>query len=78
MVCFPLFFYYEQRTDKERMTKEEYFGDWLKVLPEAEMTDILKKLGSIKDRICPEFKDVFKAFNKCPYKDLRLVIVGQD
>lgn len=60
------------------MTKEEYFGDWLKVLPETEMTDILKKLGSIKDRICPEFKDVFKAFNKCPYKDLRLVIVGQD
>lgn len=60
------------------MTKEEYFGDWLKVLPEVEMTDILKKLSPIKDRICPEFKDVFKAFNKCPYRDLRLVIVGQD
>lgn len=60
------------------MTKEEYFGDWLKVLPEAEMTDILKKLGPIKDRICPEFKDIFKAFNKCPYRDLRLVIVGYD
>lgn len=60
------------------MTKEEYFGDWLKILPEAEMTDILKKLGPIKDRICPEFKDIFKAFNKCPYKDLRLIIVGQD
>ena len=60
------------------MTKEEYFGDWLKVLPETEMTDILKKLSPIKDRICPEFKDIFKAFNKCPYRDLRLVIVGQD
>ena len=60
------------------MTKEEYFGDWLKVLPEVEMIDILKKLSPIKDRICPEFKDIFKAFNKCPYRDLRLVIVGQD
>ena len=60
------------------MTKGEYFGDWLKILPEAEMTDILKKLSPIKDRICPEFKDIFKAFNKCPYRDLRLVIVGQD
>ena len=60
------------------MTKEEYFGDWLKVIPETEMTEILQKLSLIKNRICPEYKDIFKAFNKCPYKDLRLVIVGQD
>lgn len=60
------------------MSKEEYFGDWLKVLPLAEMQKVLARLHSIKDRICPEYKDIFKAFNRCPYKDLRVVILSQD
>jgi uracil-DNA glycosylase len=60
------------------MTKEEYFGDWLKVLPLAEMQKVITRLSSIKDKICPEYKDIFKAFNKCSYKGLRVVILSQD
>lgn len=60
------------------MTKEEYFGKWLMVLPEKEMQESLAKLGPIKDRVCPQFKHIFDAFNRCPYRELRLVIVGQD
>tara|TARA_R110002051_G_scaffold294404_1_gene359675 strand:- start:2576 stop:3265 length:690 start_codon:yes stop_codon:yes gene_type:complete len=29
-------------------------------------------------RFTPRFKDVFNAFYECPYKDLKVVIVGQD
>lgn len=60
------------------MTKEEYFGEWLMVLPEKEMQEVLAKLGPIKDRICPQFKHIFDAFNRCSYRELRLVIVSQD
>lgn len=60
------------------MTKEEYFGDWLKVLPIMEMHAIINRLIPIKDKICPEYKNIFKAFNKCPYNKLRVVMLGQD
>ena len=60
------------------MIKEEYFGDWLQILPNKEMMDIIKKLISIKNQICPDFKNIFKAFHKCPYRALRLSILGQD
>lgn len=60
------------------MIKEEYFGDWLQILPNKEMMDIIKKLIPIKNQICPDFKNIFKAFHKCPYRTLRLIILGQD
>ena len=60
------------------MTKEEYFGEWLTVLPLKEMQEVIKKISPIKDKICPNYKNIFKAFNKCPYRKLRLVILGQD
>ena len=60
------------------MIKEEYFGDWLQILPNKEMMDIIKKLIPIKNQICPDFKNIFKAFHKCPYRALRLIILGQD
>lgn len=60
------------------MTKEEYFGEWLTVLPIKEMQEVIKKINPIKDKICPNYKNIFKAFNKCPYRELRLIILGQD
>lgn len=60
------------------MTKEEYFRDWLKVIPLVEMQEAIAKLSPIRNKICPEYKDIFKAFNKCSYKDLKVVILGQD
>lgn len=58
------------------MTAKEYFGDWCKVVDvnEAErVVEILKK-----QPICPRLKDLFKAFKLCPFKSLRVVIIGKD
>ena len=60
------------------MTKEEYFGEWLNILPTKEMQEVISRVSPIRDKICPAYKDIFKAFNKCPYRKLRLVIVGQE
>ena len=57
------------------MTIQQYFGDWTKVIDLNEANRILKRLPS---DICPAKKDIFKAFRLCPYKDLRVVICGQD
>ena len=60
------------------MTKEEYFGEWLNILPTKEMQEVISRVNPIRDKICPAYKNIFKAFNKCPYRKLRLVIVGQE
>ena len=60
------------------MTKEEYFGGWMTVLPIKEMQEAISKVSPIRDKICPDYKNIFKAFNKCPYRELRLVILSQD
>lgn len=46
-----------------------------------EFLKILIKLNNetkAKNRFTPELKYVFRAFTECPYKDLKVVIVGQD
>lgn len=60
------------------MTIEEYFKEWIKVIPMKEMQGALNKINCIKNNICPEYKNIFKAFHLCPYKELRLIILGQD
>lgn len=60
------------------MTKQEYFGDWLKVIPEKEMQEAINKLNPIRDKICPDYKNIFRAFHLCPYNKLKLIIIGQD
>ena len=59
------------------MTKEEYFGDWMTVLPIKEMQEAINKISTIRDKICPDYKNIFKSFHKCPYRELRLVILCQ-
>jgi len=47
----------------------------------SEFTEVLTKLykmSSEDKRFTPPLKDLFRAFEECPYNDLRLVIVGQD
>lgn len=62
------------------MTAEEYFGDWLKVIDEAELNKVLNILTlEYKNKnICPTQKDIFKAFNLCTLNDLKIVMLGQD
>lgn len=60
------------------MTRQEYFGGWMNVLPFKEMQEAITKVSPIREKICPNYKNMFKAFNKCPYEKLKLVIVAQD
>ena len=60
------------------MTVYEYFGDWAEVIDIKEADRILKRLSASSHTICPEIKNVFKAFHLCPLKSLRVVILGQD
>lgn len=58
------------------MTAEEYFKDWIKVFDKQELAKIMKWLP--KEGICPERKDVFKAFRILPYNKCRQIWIGMD
>ena len=61
------------------MTIDEYFGDWMKVLDRNETMKIMGWLKNInQSTLCPNIKDVFKAFKLCPYNNCRVIFVSQD
>ncbi|QOR59367.1 uracil-DNA glycosylase [uncultured phage cr116_1] len=61
------------------MTIDEYFGDWMKVLDRNETMKIMGWLRIVnKETLCPNIKDVFKAFKLCPYNKCRVIFVSQD
>ena len=62
------------------MTKEEYFGDWINVLPKKELSSIVNTMASLYStkQITPSYKDIFKCFNVVSRRDTNVVILGQD
>lgn len=62
------------------MTFEEYFKEWLNVIDKKELYSVINKLVAEYKRklICPNQQDVFKAFELCSYKDVKIVFIGQD
>lgn len=62
------------------MTLEEYFGRWMRVIDKEELESVLSKLEPEYKRkpICPAQSNVFKAFEVCPYDNLKVVMLGQD
>ena len=61
------------------MTIDDYFGDWMKVLDRNETMKIMGWLKIVnKNTLCPNIKDVFKAFKLCPYDKCRVIFIGQD
>lgn len=62
------------------MTLDEYFGDWMKVIDRTELNNVMAKVGQEYRRkpLCPAQSDVFRAFELCPFKDLKVVMLGQD
>ncbi len=60
------------------MTINEYFSDWSKVIDLNEADRIMKKLSASKTTICPNLKDIFKAFRLCPLDSLKAIILAQD
>ena len=62
------------------MTLDEYFGDWMKVIDRAELSNVMAKVGQEYRRkpLCPAQSDVFRVFELCPLNDLKVVMLGQD
>lgn len=62
------------------MTLNEYFGDWMKVIDRAELNNVMAKVGQEYRRksLCPAQSDVFRAFELCHLKDLKVVMLFQD
>lgn len=62
------------------MTLEEYFGRWMRVIDKRSLEEVLNKLGPEYQRkpICPVQSKVFKAFELCPYDELKVVMLGQN
>ena len=61
------------------MTIDEYFGDWMKVLDRAETMKIMGWLKTVNpNTLCPALPNVFRAFKLCPYKECRVIFIGQD
>ena len=62
------------------MTLDEYFGDWMKVIDRIELNNVMAKVRQeySKKPLCPAQSDVFRAFELCPLKDLKVVMLLQD
>lgn len=61
------------------MTIEEYFGDWIKVLDKQETMRIMGWLKTLNpNSLCPSLRNVFRAFELCPYKRCKAVFISQD
>lgn len=62
------------------MTLDEYFGDWMKVIDRTELNNVMAKVGQEYRRkpLCPAQSNVFRAFELCPFKDLKVVMLGQN
>ena len=61
------------------MTIDEYFKEWLKVLDRVETIKVINWLKTVNpNTLCPTLSNVFKAFELCPLKDLKVVMMGQD
>lgn len=62
------------------MTFREYFKDWAPFIPQQELLAILPRLNMLyeKKMVFPEYKNIFRAFNITPFKQLTTVFLGQD
>ena len=61
------------------MTIDEYFGDWMKVLDRAETMKMMGWLRTVNpNTLCPALPNIFRAFKLCPYRECRVVFIGQD
>ena len=60
------------------MSIRDYFGDWSKVLDLKEADRIIRKLSASSYTVCPQVKDIFRAFRLCPLHNLQVVLLAYD
>lgn len=58
------------------MEMNEYFGDWMNVIDSSLLNSTLCRLSG--KQFLPEHDNVFLAFKKCDYHNLKAVFVGMD
>lgn len=58
------------------------FGDWSKYIDFRELEIITSQLSIlyniVEREVLPKKQDVFRAFKLCPYKDCKIIFLGQD
>lgn len=62
------------------MSLEEYFGDWIRVINQKELNIVIDAMNRLygSKKVCPAAENVFRAFDLCPYNELKVVFIGQD
>ena len=61
------------------MTINDYFCNWIKVIDIDELNGVLSKIKKMNlNTLCPEYKNIFRAFEECSYDNLKCVFLGQD
>lgn len=61
------------------MKAEEYFGDWIRFIDTDELRRVVTWINKTdSSTLCPSPKNIFKAFRVCPYKDCKVIFLGQD
>lgn len=61
------------------MTAEEYFGDWINVIDKAELFRVMNWIKTLNpDEICPNPRNIFRAFKLCPPDKCLTIILSQD
>ena len=66
------------------MALKERLGDWYELLGDEFQKDYMKKIAQVvkqerqKYEIYPKSEHVFNAYYYCQYKDVKVVILGQD
>lgn len=61
------------------MTIEEYFGDWKSLIDMRELGIVLGKLNKVNPAlVCPSMANIFRAFELCSHRDLKVVMLGMD
>lgn len=58
------------------MNFKEYFEDWSRYIDEKMVLDILSKID--RNRVAPDYRNIFKAFLSTPLNNLKVVFLGQD
>jgi uracil-DNA glycosylase len=68
-----------------RLNLEEWLAeDWKNIAYESGCMDLLKELSDFlnleyqQKKVYPSLENIFKAYNACPFQDIRVVILGQD
>lgn len=60
--------------------QSNYFKSWANIIPKKELQDIVKLLDKLyaEHSILPPKELVFEAFKQCDYRNLNVVILGED